>query len=382
VIAELRSRYPELGMFAWGGPKMEAAGATIVERTGQSAVMGIPGLGKIREHRDINKRIAAWLDEHPVTVHVPVDSPAANFPICKISRKRGAKVVHLVAPQVWAWGKWRVNKLRRLTDFVCCLLPFEETYFKERRVPAAFVGHPLFDEIPDSSELDAQVGGFPDSSADWGRKIALLPGSRPKEIENNFPILIEAFRRLRRDYPDLTGMVAATRADLEPTLREIASKTPIAAGCEGGCVDGWPDSLGFTAENTDAVVRWCDLALVVSGTVTLQVARQAKPMVIVYRSSRLAWWLFAKWVLSTPHLTLPNLVAGERIVPELIPHFGGPEKLVDEAVALMERPELANNQRAALRAVTAKFDGYNAAEATADAIARVAGLDRADAFDS
>lgn len=376
VIAELRARYPDLEMYAWGGKKMEAAGAEIVEYTGQSAVMGIPGLKKIQEHRLINQRIAAWLDAHPVTVHVPVDSPAANFPICKIARARGAKVVHLVAPQVWAWGKWRVNKLRRLTDFVCCLLPFEEDYFKARRVPSAFVGHPLFDEMPDLGALDAAVSAFPAGSpgAGWGRKIALMPGSRPKEMENNFPLLIEAFRRLRRDYPDLTGVVAATRADLEPHLRDIAARTPIAPGCGAGCTDGWPDSLQFAAEQTDAVTRWCDLALVVSGTVTLQIARQAKPMVIVYKSSRLAYWAFAKWLLSTPFFSLPNLVAGERIVPELIPHFGGPERMVDAAVALLERPELADRQRAALRGVVEKFAGHHAARGAADAVARVAGL--------
>ncbi|HHN78407.1 MAG TPA: lipid-A-disaccharide synthase, partial [Phycisphaerales bacterium] len=123
VIAELRRRHPGLRMYAWGGPKMGQAGAEIIEETGKDAVMGLPGLSKVLEHRRINQRIAAWLDRNPVRVHVPIDSPAANFPICKMARKRGVKVVHLVAPQVWAWGKWRVNKLRRLTDFVCCLLP-------------------------------------------------------------------------------------------------------------------------------------------------------------------------------------------------------------------------------------------------------------------
>lgn len=366
VIAELRRRHPGLRMHAWGGPKMGAAGAEIVESTGKDAVMGLPGLGKILEHRRINRRIAAWLDANPVGVHVPVDSPAANFPICAMTKARGAKVVHLVAPQVWAWGKWRVNKLRRLTDFVCCLLPFEERFFEEKRVPAAFVGHPLFDEIPDDDEMRRQAAAFPGG----GRQIALMPGSRPAEVEKNFPLLIEAFRRLKRDYPDLNGVVAGTHPELESEFRRIADRTPSAPGCG----KGWPADLVFTSGQTDAVVHWCELALVVSGTVTLQIARQAKPMVIVYKSSRLLYWLLAKWLLSTPYFSLPNLVAGKRIVPELIPHFGGPEPLVDEAVALLERPEPGERQRRDLRLVREQFAGKHAAIGAADAIERVAGL--------
>ncbi|USN98342.1 MAG: lipid-A-disaccharide synthase [Phycisphaeraceae bacterium] len=366
VIAELRRRHPDLKMFAWGGPKMAAAGAEVVEETGQNAVMGLPGLGKILEHRRINQRVAAWLNAHPTTVHVPVDSPAANFPICAMAKARGAKVVHLVAPQVWAWGKWRVHKLRRLTDFVCCLLPFEEDYFKQRNVPAKFVGHPLFDTRPDEQALAAQAESFPQS----GRRVALMPGSRPSEIEKNFPLLIEAFRRLKKDYPDLSGVVAGTRPELEEQFRGLAERTPSAPGCE----KGWPEGLAFTSRQTDAVIHWCELALVVSGTVTLQIAKQARPMVIVYKSSRLMYWLLARWLLSTPFFSLPNLVAGERIVAELIPHFGGPEPLVDEAVALLERPELCERQRTRLREIGRMFEGRSAAVGAADAIERVAGL--------
>ena len=91
-------------MYALGGPKMEAAGATIIERTGENPVMGLPGLRTIIEHAELNDRIEGWLSEHPIDLHVPVDSPAANFPVCKLTKRAGAGVVHVVAPQLWAWG--------------------------------------------------------------------------------------------------------------------------------------------------------------------------------------------------------------------------------------------------------------------------------------
>lgn len=367
VIAELKRRHPGVRVCAWGGPKMGAAGAEIIEQTGGDAVMGVPGLKKILEHKRINRDIEAWLGANQVCLHVPVDSPAANFPICEIARRHGARVVHLVAPQVWAWGSWRVRKLRRLTDFVCCLLPFEQAFFETHGVPAKFVGHPLFDEMPDESLMNEQAAGFPRGE----RRIALMPGSRPAEIEKNFPLLIEAYRRLRKDYPEITGVVAATREDLEPRLREIAARTRSAPGCD----PGWPESLVFTSGRTDAAIRWCDLALVVSGTVTLQIARQSKPMVIVYKKwSRLMYWLVGWWLVRTRYFSLPNLIADRRIVPELMPHFGGPERIVDEAIAMLERPEVAEKQRSALREVVARYEGTNASAGAVDAIERVAGL--------
>lgn len=357
VIAELRRRHPGLKMYAWGGPHMAAAGAEIIEETGRDAVMGVPGLAKIREHRAINERIAAWLEENPIAVHVPVDSPAANFPICRLARESGAKVVHLVAPQVWAWASWRVRKLRRLSNFVCCLLPFEEDWFREHDVRAKFVGHPLFDTPLDLAALDRAIAGWPAASP----KIALLPGSRPAEIRKNFPLLLSAYKRIATEHPDIAGVVAATRPDIEPAVRELA----------GG---PWPESLRFVSHQTDEAIRWADLCLVVSGTVTLQIARQRKPMVIVYKLNRLSYNLIGRWLIKTPFFSLPNLIAGKRIVPELIPHFGGADAIVDEAVGLLERPELVERQKAALAQVVARFEGLNAAKGAADVIEQIAGL--------
>lgn len=354
-------------MYAWGGHKMEAAGAEIVEYTGRDAVMGMPGLAKIQEHRAINERIGAWLDAHPVAVHVPVDSPAANFPICAMAKQRGVKVVHLVAPQIWAWGKWRIRKLRRLTDLALCLLPFEEGWFTTRGVPARFVGHPLFDEPLEMAAIDAQAEALPQGAP----KLALMPGSRPSELRKNFPLLLEAYRALKAERAELAAVVAAVNDEVAEALRELA----------GECA-GWPEGLHVVSGQTDAVIRWCDLALVVSGTVTLQIARQHKPMVAFYKSSRLLYWAIARWIVSTRFFTLPNLIAGREAVPELIPHFGDAAPLIAAARGLLDDPEAMERQRQDLRDITSRFAGHHAAKSAARAIAQMAGADVAPAPDS
>ncbi|MGE3107154.1 MAG: lipid-A-disaccharide synthase [Phycisphaerales bacterium] len=411
VVAELRARRPDVPIFAWGGPRMAAAGARLIERTGDDAVMGMPGLSKILEHKRINARIARWLDDRSaqggsarVALHVPVDSPAANFPICRITKARGISVLHLVAPQMWAWGSWRVKKLRRLTDKVLCLLPFEEDWFLSRGVPATFIGHPLFDSVPDDAALQeralgidrlcdqsspASISGFqtredhsppapgaaatePIAVAHPARpkpaapltssatvRLALMPGSRPSEISGCFPILLDAFNRLRRDFPSVRGVLAATKPAVVEALRRRAAE-----------LGGWPDELHAVAGDTDAVIRWCDFALVVSGTVTLQIAKQHRPMTAVYRPNRLFYYSLGRWLVSTRFFTLPNLIAGKKIIQEFIPHFGDGEDLAVEVIRLLRQPGYAEDQRRELARVCDRFKGHNASRAAVDEIER------------
>ncbi|MBL9033061.1 MAG: lipid-A-disaccharide synthase [Phycisphaerae bacterium] len=357
VIAALRHAHPDIAVYAWGGPKMERAGATLVERTGEDAVMGLPGIQKIREHGRINDRVEAWIAAHRPTVHVPVDSPAANFPICKVAKSLGCKVVHLVAPQIWAWGRWRIHKLRRRTDLVLCLLPFEEAFFQKRRVPARFVGHPLFDRPLDEADLDRRAGAFGGGSP----RLALMPGSRPAEIAKSFPLLLAAYRELKAEFPGTTGVVAATTPAVAARLDEEAR----AAG-------GWPEGLRVAAGDADAVIRWCDLALVKSGTVTLQIARQRRPMVAFYKSNPVLYHAVARWIVATKFFTLPNVLALREIVPEFVPHFGDHRPIVEAARSLIADPSRAQTQREELKRITELFADRNAAEAAADAIAHVA----------
>jgi lipid-A-disaccharide synthase len=357
VIAELKRRRPDLPIYAWGGPKMERAGAVIVERTGDDAVMGMPGWRKIREHTFINERIEGWMREYRPLAHIPVDSPAANFPICKAAKALNIKVIHLVAPQIWAWGRWRINKLRRLTDLVLCLLPFEEGFFLKRGVSARFIGHPLFDEPLDLHEIERRAKALGDGSP----RIALMPGSRPRELEGSWPLLLEAFRSLRASYPGLRGVVAATRPAVEQDLLARAS-----------LLGGMPEGLSIIAGDADAVIGWCDLALVKSGTITLQIARQTKPMVIFYKQSSPMLYHSVAWVaVATKFFTLPNILAHREIVPELVPHFGGADEIVAAARTLLDSPDLMIRQRQELGRIVEVFKGRNASAGAADAIEEV-----------
>lgn len=359
VISVLRRRFPTLTIYAWGGRKMEAAGATLIERTGDNAVMGLPGIQKIIEHKRINQRIAEWLTNHPISLHVPVDSPAANTPICEITKARGVKIVHLVAPQIWAWGRWRIHKLRRLTDLVLCMLPFEPDFFARRNVPARFIGHFLFEKPMDEAALDRRAAAFGDGAP----RIAMMPGSRPEELELNFPLLLDAFGGLRAKHPNATGVVAATSDHVADQLR-------LAAKARGG----WPEHVRIVVQDTDAAVRWCTIALVKSGTVTLQVARQGKPMVIFYKKSSPVLYLMALTVLSTKVFSLPNIIARGRVVPEFIPHFGNADAIIAAADELISNPAKAAEQTAAVANVMAPLRGVPASELAADAIAEIANL--------
>lgn len=360
IIEVLKATHPDLKIYGWGGRKMQDAGAEIIEITTDDAVMGLPGLAKIKEHKRLNQSIEEWLDDHPIRVHIPVDSPAANFPVCRLTKARGSKVVHMVAPQLWAWAPWRIRKLRRLTDHVMCVLPFEEQWFKSRGVEASFIGHQLYDNPVDTDLLDQQIVDWPKGD----QNIAIMPGSRPSEMRKNFPLLLGAYIKLANEHPQMRGLVAATHERIEPELKSIASQ----AGLD------WPESLQITHSNTDAVIRWCDMALVVSGTVTLQIAKQHKPMVIVYKLGKVLWTLVAQWLIQTKFITLPNLIAGREITPELVPHFGGSEPIANKAVELLEDQDAFDKQVQDLGDLGKVFSSLHASKNAAAIIARYAGV--------
>lgn len=356
LAEELLRRRPGLRICGWGNRRMAAAGIEVIERTGDHAVMGLPGPKVIREHLALNKRIGAWIAEHRPVLHIPVDSPAANFPVCKHSRAHGVAIMHLVAPQLWAWGHWRVRKLRRLSDHVCCVLPFEEEWFRARGVPATFVGHPLWAREIDEHAVDEALERYGEALPDAAVRVGVFPGSRPAEAEKNFPIMLAALRELAASRRGFACVCAVTTEEMHARLRRIAR--------EHG---GWPEWIHPALGEPDAAARWSDVALTVSGTNTLRLARNGTPMVIMFRAAALQWNLLGRWLLKSPFLSLPNLVAGERVVPELMPLLSdNPAPIVAELSRLLDDRAAWERQRDALRRIASRFQGANAAERAAD----------------
>lgn len=359
VIARLRAEYPDIEPVAFGGPRMEAAGATMLGRTADDGVMGLAGATKVLEVRALHNRVVEWVRANPIAVHMPVDSPSANFPLSARLRPMGVKIVNLVAPQLWAWAPWRIRKVRRISDALLCLLPFEEQWFRSRGVTAKFVGHPVLSGTLDFNALDGQSAHFPNGAP----RVLLLAGSRSSEVRNNAQLLLDAFSIIKRSLPLASAIVVASNEANAQLFRKVI----------GGSVIGRPLPMGVQMEVgcIDAGVSWCDIAIAVSGTVSLDCARQAKPVVGIYRTSLLEV-LGAKLVLRAPYRLLPNIVAGRRIVPEFVPYAGNAGPIAGAALELLTNRVRMQRTRDDLKAVTAAFAGRDPARISAAVVARAA----------
>jgi len=359
LIKELRHRLPHRAIYALGGPRMHQAGAQLIDCTTDNAVMGLGVATQVLRHRRIVNSLRRWMQSNQLAAVVPTDSPAANWSICQLTRRYQpqARIFHLAAPQLWAWGAWRINKLRRLTDHVLCLLPFEPEWFEFRGVPASFVGHPLLNH---ASQIARNISDLPHGE---GPKLALLPGSRDSEVRSNWPTILQAFIALKKEFPDLLAVAAASderRSDLMKRL------------CPGQKL---PDGVSMLTRDADTALHWSDLAVVVSGTATLQSAVLGKPMVVIYNVKWLLWHILGKWLVRIRTFSLPNLIAQYHdlghIVPELVPNLHGCEPLINAIRSLIVESDLRSQQQDHFKRILEQFKCTQYAESAAAIILNV-----------
>jgi lipid-A-disaccharide synthase len=305
---------------------MEAAGAEVRFSIEDYAFMGfseiVSGLPKIR---DLEKQLATLLESGKIDLYIPVDYPGMNLRIAAKARSLGVPVLYFISPQVWAWAGWRTRKMKKVVDMMAVILPFETGYYEKMGIPVLFTGHPMLGDIP--APAGPKEAPAPGTEFD----ILLFPGSRRQEVLRHSGPMIGAARLLMDEWPGCRFRIGAAPLIDEDLL---------------GIPEDMRDRLTLT-NNGIGELPDAKLVIASSGTVTLQTAMSGTPMVVIYRTSGLTY-LLARSLVRIPHIAMPNVLAGEKVVPELIQRDASPARIAGEAGRLLADPGLYRETSARL----------------------------------
>ena len=324
LIEALRVRVPGARFEGIAGPRMLAAGCETLYPMERLSVMGLfEAFGRYMELIPVRRQLARRFIENPPDAFIGVDAPDFNLSLELALRGAGVKTVHFVSPSVWAWRRYRLNKIARAVDMMLALFPFEPPLYDARSIPVRFVGHPLADEIEMRTDRDAARTRL---SLDPGARIvALLPGSRMSELRRLAGPLARTAHWVHRRRPEVRFVAplvdGATRDFFSRALAEHAPDI----ACDL-----------FIGASRDAMAA-SDVILLASGTATLEALLLKRPMVITYRTMRLTW-ILGRAMLHVDHVGLPNLLADARVVPELLQDDATPERLGPALVDRLDHP--------------------------------------------
>ncbi|WP_298432787.1 lipid-A-disaccharide synthase [Geobacter sp.] len=339
LVKEALRLDPSLSFFGIGGSRMREAGVqTLVD----ASEMAVVGLVEVLAHFDVIARafttMKRILRSDPPDLLVLIDYPDFNLMLASVARRAGVKVLYYISPQVWAWRVGRVKKIARLVDHMAVVFPFEVPFYEKEGVPVTFVGHPLADIVRPTMARGEAVAAF---GLDPGRRtVGLFPGSRRGEIARLFPVILESAALLKERNPELQFILP-----LAPSLSSADIKPQLAAsGLE----------VTVIRDTVYDVMQVCDAIVTVSGTVTLEIALMGVPMAIIYKVSPLTYHV-GKRLIRVDHIGICNIVAGERVVPELIQHEASAERIAAEIGRYLDDGEYAAAVRGRLSLVKEKL---------------------------
>ncbi len=353
LARELRNQDPSIVVYGVGSRQMREAGVHMLADASEISVVGITEvLTHLVPIYRVFAKLKQFLKEERPEVLVLIDFPDFNIMLGKVARKLGIPVVYYISPQVWVWRKGRIKKIARLVKAMIVVFPFEVPLYEKEGVDVRFVGHPLTDVVRSrytQDEARTMLG------LDAKRTVALLPGSRKKEILHLLPDMLAAARIMVTKFPDLQFVLPVA-----PTLeQDFVRSFVVRAGIPVNITDG----------KVYDVLRASDVALVASGTATLETGLMAVPMVIVYRISALTYYLLTKLVSGVEHIGLVNIVAGKRLVPELVQQEATPSHMADAIAELLADPDYYQQMRNGLTGVRTRL-GDAGASARAAAVVR------------
>ncbi len=322
AVAALKQLRPEVRVFGMGGPKLASQGVELIHGAHEISVMGfVEVLPKVPRIWQVLGDLEAAAKARQPKVALLIDVPDFNLRLAKRLKKLGIPVVYFVAPMAWAWREGRTKTIAKLVDTLCCILPFEEQFFRERGVNATYVGNPTLDQVPDDLGVDSFRRAL--ELPVEGEILALLPGSRRSELNRLGPTLAATASKLLTTRPG-TRIVIPVASGLPRDVVEAPFK---AAGVPVTLIDG----------RAPEVVGASDVALVASGTASLEAGLMRRPLVCVYRLN-LINYAVGRALVRIPFFCLVNLLAGKRVVPELLQADMNVERIISELDVLWAGP--------------------------------------------
>ena len=344
LLRELKKN-PKLKAYGVGGPMLKAAGQEQSLNLAKHAVVGLTDVLKnlpkfLKIFRDVKHEIA---EVNPDVV-ILVDYPGFNLRLAKAlhGQRNAPAIVYYVSPQVWAWKAGRAKLMERILDRLLVIFPFEVDWFAKHapKLKTKWVGHPL---------ADRWIAQAKEGPKDEIPCVALLPGSRAKEIAKHWPVLLQTAQRIVREQKNVSFMTLATDHEMRQKLEEEWARQPMSGV-----------SLDILAGQSLTQLTRCSLAIVASGTATLECAMAGLPMLVIYKTSWLTYWL-GRFLIQLPYLSMVNVLAGEKVVPEFLQGAMEPERLAKAALQILRNPKGAEAMAGRIRDVAKKLGGPGAA---------------------
>jgi len=329
LVRALRDSGADETFVGIGGSDLARAGCRLVHDITDHSAMLAGAIGAARWALPAYRDLVREMDSGEVKLVILVDSPTFNLPLSRSAKKRGIKTFYYIAPQVWAWGRFRVAKIRNRVDRVAVILPFEESYFRQRGIDAHFVGHPFIHQIKQIAidpECSRRITETP------GPRIVILPGSRRGLVATLLPKQLSILRLIADRLRPVSTFILAWPA-LTDEIRRIVIAHKFDAAINQ--IPPAVDHISICTDHKSALIANAHLALAASGTGTLQVAWHGCPMIVMYAAPRLLYHLLARWLIRTKYLSLINILAGRELVPEFMPYITDKRKVADAAIQLL-----------------------------------------------
>lgn len=347
LVRAMKDRDPDLEVAGIGGSAMRQAGARIVVDAATIAVVGITEV--LSKGRSLLRGMAAaknLLKTLNPDLLILIDFPDFNLHMAAKAKKLGIPVLYFISPQIWAWRRGRIKKIKKRVDHMAVILPFEEAFYRQHGVPVTFVGHPLLDDRRLSN------GGTDPKDPDKAPLIGLLPGSRDKEVSRHLPVMLQAAEQLSRSMDNPCFVVSRAPSVDSSLFEKIMSESDL------------PARLQVTTEHVSRIFSRSRVVVAVSGTVTLEAALSGTPTVIIYRVSPLSYWM-GRALIQVEHIGLVNLIAEKGVVPELIQQEVTPDNIAEHVRRMLDDPRALQKTVEELMAAQSRLGGPGASERVA-----------------